>query len=339
MSSGKTTRRRTIPTDRPNAGERKPQVKERIIRWLRDEADVVSGESLRTALGVSRVTVWKHIQALGEMGYAIEATPKGYRLVSAPDIPFPWEMGHRSDRVHYFPEVDSTMTVARELARNGCPHLSAVAAGRQTRGRGRLDRRWHSEDGGLYFTVVTRPNLPPMLAGRVNFAASLVLCRTLRDRFAVDARVKWPNDILVGDRKLCGMLSEMEAADDRVAFVNVGMGVNVNNDPGAEEPGAVSLKALRGRPASVRDLFAAFLDGFEDRLERLDEDVVAEWKTLTLTLGRTVRVATLREERTGVAVDVDPDGALILETGDGVRHRVIYGDCFPVPESGNDSAA
>ena len=310
-------------------------MKGRIVRSLRSGAEVVSGESLRTELGVSRVTVWKHIQALGEMGYEIEATPRGYRLVSAPDIPFPWEMGARADRVHYFPELDSTMTAARNLARSGCPHLSVVVAGRQTRGRGRLDRRWISGDGGLYFTVVVRPDVPPMLAGRVNFVASLVLCRLLRERFGVDARTKWPNDILANDRKICGLLSEMEAGDDRVAFVNAGIGVNVNNDPGSDEPGAVSLRELLGHPVSVRELLAAFLDAFEARVSRLDEDVVSEWKTLTMTLGRNVRVVTVREERAGRAADVDPDGALILETADGERHRVIYGDCFPAPESRN----
>lgn len=307
-------------------------MKGRILQLLRNAGDVVSGETLRTELGVSRVTVWKHIQALGEMGYEVEATPRGYRLVSAPDVPYPWEIPGWSDRVHYFPEVDSTMTAAREMARNGCGHLTTVVSGRQTQGRGRLRRPWNSEVGGLYFTVVVRPDVPPLLAGRVNFAASLTLCGILRDRFGVDARTKWPNDILVDDRKICGLLSEMEAEDDRVAFLNVGVGVNVNNDPGPAELRAVSLRELLGASASIRELLAGFLDAFEARVSRLDETVVAEWKSLTMTLGRSVRVVTVREERAGRAVDVDPDGALILETDDGERHRLVYGDCFLVPE-------
>jgi BirA family biotin operon repressor/biotin-[acetyl-CoA-carboxylase] ligase len=149
----------------------------------------------------------------------------------------------------------------------------------------------------------------------------------------VDARTKWPNDILVDNRKICGLLSEMEAEGDRVAFVNVGVGVNVNNDPGPAELRAVSLRELLGRPGSIRELLAAFLDTFEARVSRLDETVVAEWKSLTMTLGRSVRVVTARDEQMGRAVDVDPDGALILETADGERRRLVYGDCFLVPES------
>jgi BirA family biotin operon repressor/biotin-[acetyl-CoA-carboxylase] ligase len=313
-----------------------PDLKGRIVQLLRDvpgtAGEVVSGETLRAELGVSRVTVWKHIQALGEMGYEIAATPRGYQLMDSPDIPYPWEIPGRSDRVHYFPELDSTMTAARDMARAGCPHFTVVVAGRQTQGRGRLRRPWHSEAGGLYFTVVVRPDVPPLLAGRINFAASLTLCRLLRDRFGVDARTKWPNDILVDGRKICGLLSEMEAEDDRVAFVNVGIGLNVNNAPGAAEPSAVSLRELRGEPVSVRELLSAFLDAFEKRAARLDDSVVAEWKELTMTLGRNVRVVTVREERTGRAVDVDSDGALILETEEGARERVIYGDCFPARE-------
>ena len=309
-----------------------PDLKGRIIRLLRTADEVVSGETLRTELGVSRVTVWKHIQALGEMGYEIAATPRGYQLLGSPDIPYPWEIPGRSDRVHFFSAVDSTMTAAREMAREGRPHFTAVVAGRQTRGRGRLRRPWNSDSGGLYFTVVVRPDVPPLLAGRVNFAASLTLCRWMRERFGVDARTKWPNDILVDGRKICGLLSEMEAGDDRVAFVNVGIGVNLNNDPGATAPEAVSLRELVGSPVSVRDLLSGFLDAFEARTARLDDSVVAEWKELTMTLGRNVRVATVRAEQTGRAVDVDPDGALILETEDGTRERVIYGDCFLEPE-------
>ncbi|MFW6241106.1 MAG: biotin--[acetyl-CoA-carboxylase] ligase, partial [Thermodesulfobacteriota bacterium] len=285
-------------------------MKGRIVQLLREppqtEDVVVSGETLRTGLGVSRVTVWKHIRSLGEMGYEIAATPKGYRLLSSPDIPYPWEFPGREDRVHYFPELDSTMTVARDMARAGRPHFTVVVAGRQAQGRGRLRRPWHSEAGGLYFTVVVRPDVPPLLAGRINFAASLTLCRLLRDRFDVDARTKWPNDILVDDRKICGLLSEMEAEDDRVAFVNVGIGLNVNNAPGPVEPSAVSLRELRGEPVSVRELLSAFLDAFEERAARLDDSVVAAWKELTMTLGRNVRVVTVRAEQTGRAQTANP---------------------------------
>ncbi len=179
-------------------------------------------------------------------------------LENAPDVLFPWEFPRREAHIHYYPEIPSTMDVARGLAREGCTEFTTVIADRQSKGRGRLSRMWLSGGGGLYFTLVLRPKIPPMPSGRVNFGGSLTLARNLQDLFGVDARVKWPNDILVDERKLSGMLFEMEAEGDVVTSVNVGLGVNVNNDPTPEEPGAISLSRLLGREVSRRDLPSDF---------------------------------------------------------------------------------
>jgi BirA family biotin operon repressor/biotin-[acetyl-CoA-carboxylase] ligase len=300
-----------------------------ILAKLRAAETVVSGETLSQALGVSRVTVWKHIRKLQQAGYPITAGPTGYRLEHDPDALYPWEFPGREKTLHYHPRVDSTMNVARELARRGSPHMTVVVAGCQQRGRGRLQRVWRSAEGGLYFTIVLRPDLPPVLAHRANFAASLVLARTLQALYGVPAQVKWPNDILVAGRKLCGMLSEMEAEGEMAAFINIGIGINVNHDPSTDEPMATSLAALLGRPVSRRDLLARFLDGIESRLQQPElSDVIAEWKTQSATIGRRVRIVTTRETREGVARDVDENGALILEDSDGTLRKIIYGDCF-----------
>jgi len=304
-------------------------VKGNILKILRDEKDVVSGEILSDRLGISRVSIWKHIKKLQEIGYPIDATSKGYRLISAPDVLYPWEFGDRESNIHYFDSVDSTMDVARGLARNNCPHFTVVISGRQTKGRGRLDRTWLSSEGGLYFTMVLRPKIPPALSSRVNFAASMILARTLRKMFEIDARVKWPNDILIDGRKVSGLLSEMEAETDRVRFINVGVGINVNNDPTVVEPLATSLKKILGRKISRRALLSEFLDGFESRLNRgALENVVSEWKKYAETLNRHVTIVTDREISEGLAVDVDKDGALILKLADGSVKKIIYGDCF-----------
>jgi BirA family biotin operon repressor/biotin-[acetyl-CoA-carboxylase] ligase len=147
----------------------------------------------------------------------------------------------------------------------------------------------------------------------------------------IDARVKWPNDILVDERKISGMLSELEAEADRIFFINIGMGINVNNDPSAAEPGASSLKKIAGREISRKDLLARFLETFSDCMKKADfENVISEWKKHTVTLGRQVRIVTQREESKGLAVDVDENGALILELADGTQKKVVYGDCFLV---------
>ena len=217
-------------------------MKAQILELLRSQDTIVSGEELSTDLGISRVSGWKHIHKLQELGYDIMLTANGYRLIDSPDVPFSWEFGDHDFNILYYPEVSSTMDTAKDLARNNCPGFTVVVAGRQTRGRGRLRRQWLSDDGGLYFTMVLRPEIPLLLSSRMNFLASLTLARVLRELFHINAAVKWANDILVDGRKISGMLSELEAETDRLLFINIGMDINVNNDPSGVEPGASSLK-------------------------------------------------------------------------------------------------
>jgi BirA family biotin operon repressor/biotin-[acetyl-CoA-carboxylase] ligase len=149
--------------------------------------------------------------------------------------------------------------------------------------------------------------------------------------FQVDAAVKWPNDILVNGHKISGMLSELEAEADRIFFINIGLGINVNNDPSGIEPEATSLKKIKGREVSRRKLLARFLDVFEDRINKAEfDDVISEWKKFTVTLHRHVRIVTHREVSEGLAADVDENGALVLELADGTRKKIVYGDCFLV---------
>jgi len=298
-----------------------------ILKQRRDE--VVSGEIVSAALGISRVAVWKQVKKLQTMGCRIQAGPGGYRLLAETDHPFPWAFPQREDRIHYFSTLPSTMEKARDMARKGCDAYSVVLAEAQTSGRGRLERTWQSPAGGLYFTMVLRPPVPLLLSARVTFAAALVLAQTLRAVFNIDARLKWPNDVLVNDRKLSGMLSELEAESDRVRFINIGIGINVNNDPPAEVPAATSIRALTGKNASRRAFLAAYLDALENRLENGGlKNVMQDWKSLTVTLGRPVTIRTTRRTIRGKAVDVDDNGALILQKKDGSREKIVYGDCF-----------
>jgi BirA family biotin operon repressor/biotin-[acetyl-CoA-carboxylase] ligase len=304
-------------------------MKGKILTELRSRKDIVSGEYLSSILGISRVSVWKHIHKLQELGYKILSTSNGYQLIDSPDVLYSWEFPDREARIHYFSELSSTMDTAKELARKNYPDYTVVIAGRQTSGRGRLNRQWVSDDGGLYFTMVLRPNIPVALSSRMNFLASLTMAGVLREMYQIEAAVKWPNDILVNERKLSGMLSELEAEADRVFFINIGMGINVNNDPTGVEPRATSLKKLLGREVSRIRLLSRFLDEFEDRLKNVDfENVILEWKKYAVTLQRQVRIVTPREVSEGLAVDVDENGALIVKLADGSLKKILYGDCF-----------
>lgn len=303
--------------------------KQHILKLL-DQADaVVSGETLSRSLGISRVAVWKHIKGLVQSGLPIVASSRGYRLTIDADSLSPWAFGNRQAYVHYFPEIPSTMDEAMLLARDGCPDFTVVVAQRQTHGRGRMQRHWLSADGGLYFTVVIRPDIPMLLAGLVNLAAAIDMADVLRSAYQIDARLKWPNDILVNHHKICGILSQMEAEGERVGHMNIGIGLNVNNAPETKEPIAISLKALLGHPIPRREILVAFLDAFETRMAAFDPQVVIEqWKSCNLTIGQRVRVFTVKERVDGTAVDVDNHGGLILRLADGTLQTVIYGDCF-----------
>ena len=303
--------------------------KQKIFKILNQADGVISGETLSAALGISRVSIWKHVQGLIQSGMSIVSSPKGYRLTRDPDSLLPWEFDMWQDRIHYFRETASTMDEATVLARKGCPDFSVVVAQRQTRGRGRMQRTWQSAGGGLYFTVVVRPDIPMMLAGLVNLAAAVDMAKLLRSLYQVDACLKWPNDILVDNHKLCGLLSQMEAEGDQVAHMNIGIGLNVNNAPETESPIAISLKALLGRPVPRREILVAFLNIFEKRMLTFDPHVViSEWKSNNVTLGRRVRVITVKDMVEGTAVDVDSHGGLILQLSDGTRQTVMHGDCF-----------
>jgi BirA family biotin operon repressor/biotin-[acetyl-CoA-carboxylase] ligase len=304
-------------------------MKAHILKLLRESGDVVSGNTLCARIGASRVAVWKHIQKLQEFGYDIESGARGYRLRSSPDSLHPWEFPGREERMVYLAEVPSTMDLAKDLARKGCPAFTTVVAGCQIQGRGRLRRFWSSEEGGLYFTVVLRPQIPLLWSPRLSFLASLTLASVLREGYGVDAGLKWPNDILVEGRKLCGLLSEMESEGEQVSFINIGIGLNVNNDPPTVQPPAVSLKALLGRAVPRRDILSRFLDALEQGIAAEPWDrVIAEWKTISVTLNRPVRIVTAKEETSGVAVDVDESGALLLRQTDGTMATILYGDCF-----------
>ena len=304
-------------------------MKGQILKILRNNESIVSGQALSAELEISRVSIWKHIQKLQTLGYDILATAKGYRLISSPDVPYPWEFPDWKFKILYYPELTSTMDKAKELARKECPHFTTVIAGRQSRGRGRLKREWLSETGGLYFTMVLRPDLPPVLSFKVSFLASLTLASLLHEVFGIDARVKWPNDILVDEHKLSGMLAELEADSDRIIYINIGIGININNDPSSMEPAATSLKKILGHAVSKKDFFYRYLNAFEQRLQTTAFDrVIEEWKQYTLTLNRYVRVVTTHEVYEGKAIDVDDSGALVLKCTDGSLKKVLYGDCF-----------
>lgn len=241
-----------------------------------------------------------------------------------------WNFPGQSRKVYYFDVLGSTMDAACELARKNCAGGTVVVAGRQKKGRGRMAREWHSEEGGLYFTIILRPDLQLDRSARIGFAASLAMTHTLKQLFGVVAKVKWPNDLLVQDRKIAGMLSQVEAESDRIVFLNIGIGLNVNNNPKKIAPESTSLLSLLKRKVSRRKILFDFVSRLDARMcdDIAMARIIDDWKAHTITLGRRVKVVTSQGAYQGVARDVDSSGALILESDDGILRPVLYGDCF-----------
>jgi len=300
----------------------------------------VSGPALSDRLGVSRAAVWNHVEALREAGVGVESGDDGYvttdvsgysgeAIAYGLDAPFD---------VDYHDSVGSTNDRARELAAAGASDVAVVADG-QTASRGRLDREWVSPPGGVWLSVLLRPAAPPAHAPAYTLAMAVAVTRACRES-GVDARIKWPNDVLVGDsretetgaaerggRKLCGILTEMEGEADRVSWLVVGVGLNANVDP-TDLPAsadATSLLAERGEPVDRRVLVQRVLEEFDALTDDLRAAVEA-WEEYADTVGRRVRVETPGGVVEGDAVGIEFPGALVVDTG-AETVRVTAGDC------------
>jgi len=300
------------------------ETRARILETLSERP--ATGPELADRCGVSRAAVWKHVEALREAGFEISDGAEGYELRSVPDFGGEAvEFGLGAPyAVEYRRSIGSTNERARELAAESRGNV-VVLADEQTGGRGRLDRAWQSPSGGIWLSILIRPEIPPAHAPAMTLAAAVATTRAVREQ-GVDASIKWPNDVLVGGRKLAGILTEMEGEADRVSWLVVGIGLNANVDvdalPGGGNP--TSIRAEVGnvdRRAVTQRLLAEFATLSEDL-----EAVVPAWREHAATLGRRVRVVTGNGEVVGTAVDIEFPGHLVIETETG-RTAVSTGDC------------
>ena len=314
---------------------------EMVLAFLAEAADgFVSGEAISDKLGLSRAAVWKHVNALRGQGYRIEALPaRGYRLVEIPDRLGVLEIGpllnthDLGQTLHCSDELPSTNDRAKELAEEGAGHGEVVIAESQTAGRGRRGRAWSSPSGkNLYLSVVLRPALPPQRAPELTLVASVAACDACRQA-GVEAGIKWPNDVLVGGRKLAGILTELSAEPDQVHWVVLGIGVNLNaradDFPGDLREIATSLAIERGQPVPRALFTAALLSSLEQWLDVHAAEgfapIRAAWRERSVTLGHEVSVDGDGGPISGVAEDIDEAGALLVRGASGLS-RVVAGD-------------
>lgn len=325
-------------------------MKYEILGQLKEAAPgYVSGGELGKLFGVSRAAVWKYIEELRQEGYMIEASSrKGYRFLPSEEKLNSYEIANGLETTvigraaEYYDTVDSTNNLAKKLAAEGCADGTAVIAGQQTAGRGRLGRCWESPAGkGIYISVVLRPNMAPAETQLLTLAAAVAACEALRTATGICAGIKWPNDLVIEGRKVCGILLEMSSEADRVNYVVVGIGINFSQEredfSDDLKNRAVSLKMLADdkvsseiKPFSKLSIIRAVLHEldrvYRTILEGRNENILESWREHTITLGRTVSFKLQDIDYSGTAVDITPDGRLSVKCSDGVLRDLYSGE-------------
>ena len=305
-----------------------------IIEFLKREKDYLSGEDISRQLRISRAGIWKNIEELRKEGYCIEAMPNvGYRLVSVPDKLIPREIQHElktktfGRNIFYHDSVGSTMTEAFRLGLEGASEGTIVVAEQQRQGKGRLGRKWVSPKGkGIYMSIILRPNFSPTDATKLTLLSAVGVCKAVNRFAGIEARIKWPNDVLVGNRKLAGILTELNAEMDRVRFVVVGIGINVNTPSHVLPPHATSLKLETKKQMSRLGLVKEVLYELEtlyfDCLENGFVGIVDQWKGLSSTIGKRIRI----DDVEGEVVGLDESGGLMIRNRGGIIVKRMTGD-------------
>jgi BirA family biotin operon repressor/biotin-[acetyl-CoA-carboxylase] ligase len=315
----------------------------KILSALRANPDGVSGAQLAEQLAISRAAVWARIEELRRVGYDIEAGPHfGYKLVSAPDALHADDLLARLGKtkiigcdIQVFEQTTSTNDVVEKLARDGVREGAVVFAESQTKGRGRLGRVWLSPTHkGLWFSVLLRPKLRPQEATQLTVISATALRRAIKTVAGLSAEIKWPNDLLLGGKKVAGILTEMSAEVDRVRHAILGIGVDVNQDadefPAELRKAATSLKLAGGEEISRAELATEILRELDADYVRICggkfSEVADEWEAACVTIGKNVTVHTGEVKFRGRAEALDDDGALLVRTEHGLLERVIGGD-------------
>lgn len=324
-------------------------MKEEILRLLRSADGYISGQELCNRFGVSRTAVWKAINQLKEAGYEIEAQQnKGYKLMAAPDLMTEAEIKSLvhtdwvAKEVLYFDTIDSTNTKAQELAEKGYPSGTLVVADKQESGKGRRGRSWVSPSGtGIFMTLMIKPDINPNNASMLTLVAALAVAKAITSVTGEEALIKWPNDIVINGKKVCGILTEMNAQFDYINHIVVGIGINVHNESFPEEISqmASSLMIEAGgkrfhRAQIIAETMSYFEQYYDTFLKTQDlSALVREYDELLVNRNKSVRVLDPKEPFDGKAMGITPKGELIVDTWESrklvssgeVSVRGIYG--------------
>ncbi|KXZ18044.1 biotin--acetyl-CoA-carboxylase ligase [Bacillus nakamurai] len=295
----------------------------------------ISGQKISDALGCSRTAVWKHIEELRKEGYEVEAVRrKGYRLIKKPgklsesEIRFGLKTEFLGKQLYYHDVLPTTQKTAHELANDGAPEGTLVVADKQTAGRGRMSRVWHSQEGnGIWMSLILRPDIPLQKAPQLTLLSAVAVVQAIEAAAGIQPAIKWPNDLLIHGKKAVGILTELQAEEDRVRSVIIGIGINVNQQaadfPDELQDIATSLSLEAGEKIDRAGLIQEILQTFEKRyLDYLTHGftpIKLLWESYAIGLGNELQARTLQGTFYGKSLGIDDEGVLLLETKDGIK--------------------
>lgn len=316
-------------------------MKSEILKLLKESDGYLSGQQLCERFQVSRTAVWKVMDQLKKEGYEIEAVPrKGYRLVESPDVLSAAELESlrhtqwAGKKVVFFKETDSTNMQAKSGGEKGDPHGTLFVAESQKEGRGRRGRSWESPAGeSIYMSLLLRPELPPVKAPMLTLVMALAVARAIREQTGAEALIKWPNDIVVGGKKLCGILTEMSTEMTYINYVVIGVGMNVNQNQFSEElkERATSLKLEEGRAFQRSAIIASVLERFESYYEQFLKDgnlagLQSSYNELLVNRGRQVQILEPKNHYEAHASGINEAGELVVTMEDGSVRNIFAGE-------------
>jgi len=311
-------------------------MREKILSLI-EKKDFTSGEYIAKNLNISRTSVWKHIKSLEKLGYTFESKKnKGYRLISRPDKPIPEELSINlktdiiGKKIHYFEKITSTNHIAKKLIEKKVTEGTIVISDIQTKGRGRKNRDWSSPKGGLWFSVILYPNIPPEKGMLITMTFSVAIAKSIEDLMGIKCVIKWPNDLLIDGKKVCGVLTELDAEIDQINNAIVGIGINVNNkiEPSLKDV-AISIKQKIGSDISRVKLLGSILENLDKEYLKLVnndfESIRKKWFSYSNIIGRKICVNQEDNIFKGVVKNIDSSGCIILDAGKDIV-RVVSGD-------------
>ncbi len=308
------------------------------------DSEYLSGQDLSDVLKISRVAVWKHIKKIQTLGYKIESKQKlGYRLVDDTEKLLPWEIirdlktENIGKRVYYFEELDSTQNFAQQIAADKKENGTIVIAEKQTSGRGRLDRKWTSPKGGIWFSLIIHPKFDVSSSTLIPILSAVALSKSIKKILGIDTEVKWPNDIILNGKKVAGILVDASVQANNIEYLILGIGINFDIDTKKLEkrlsktPNFYGVNSLRGNNNKTppKILLKEFLFQFEKNLSSLDKGekakIVKEWTKKAAGIGRKITINTSSGKISGISQGIDTDGALKIKTKKKIE-RVLVGD-------------